>query len=107
MPQCFLLSLVIYIFYLAEFLNQDPELWFGYTNDLYLYKATRTLELNIKLLANNIQKILDDRNKNKNFFTLEKVEIIYFSRKYKSESLPVIINENLIIYPITTNEREG
>jgi hypothetical protein len=42
--QNFLLFLVIYIFYFIEFLNQDLILYFGYTDDLYLYYITKILE---------------------------------------------------------------
>ena len=77
--QDFLLSPVIYIFYLIEFFNQDLILYFGYTDDLYLYRIIKILEQNIKFLVINIRLILEYNNKNKIFFVLEKIKIIYFS----------------------------
>jgi hypothetical protein len=73
------LSPVIYMLYLAELFNQDPMLRFGYTDDLCLYHTTKILERNVKLLVIDIRSILEYNNKNKIFFTPEKVEIIHFS----------------------------
>jgi hypothetical protein len=72
-----------------------------------LYRTTKTLERNIELLAANIRLILEYNNKNKIFFVLEKVEIIYFSRKHKIELLSIIINKDLMIYLITTSEKKN
>jgi hypothetical protein len=98
---------VIYIFYFIEFLNQDLILYFGYTDDLYLYHATKILKQNIKFLVIDIKLILEYNNKNKIFFILEKIKIIYFSRKYRIELLSIIINKNLIIYLIITSEEKN
>jgi hypothetical protein len=105
--QGFLLSPVIYILYLAELLNQDLILCFGYTDNLYLYYITKILERNIKLLAIDIRLILEYNNKNKIFFVLEKVKIIYFSRKHKIELLSIVVNKDLMIYLITTSEKKN
>jgi hypothetical protein len=82
-------------------------LCFGYTNDLYLYRTTKILKQNIKLLVINIRLILEYNNKNKIFFALEKIEIINFSRKYKTKLLSIIINEDLMIHLITTSEKKN
>jgi hypothetical protein len=98
---------VIYILYLTKLFNQDPILCFGYADDLYLYRAIKTLERNIELLVINIKSILEYNNKNKIFFVLEKVKIIYFSRKYKIELLLIVINKDLMIYLITTSKKKN
>jgi hypothetical protein len=98
---------VIYILYLIEFFNQDLILCFGYADDLYLYRATKILERNIELLVIDIRLILEYNNKNKIFFVLEKIKIICFSRKHKTELLSIIINKDLTIYPITTSEKKN
>jgi hypothetical protein len=101
------LSPVIYMLYLAELLNQNLILCFGYTDDLYLYYVTKILERNIELLVVNIRSILEYNNKNKIFFVLEKIKIIYFSRKYKIKLLSIIINKDLMIYLIITNKKKN
>jgi hypothetical protein len=102
-----LLFPVIYILYLTKLLNQDPILYFGYADDLCLYYIIKILEQNIKLLVIDIRLILEYSNKNKIFFTLEKVEIIYFSWKYRIKLLSIIINEDLMIYLIIISEKEN
>jgi hypothetical protein len=57
-PQGLPLSLVLYILYLAKLLNQDPALRFSYTDDICLYRASATLEENIKLLAQDVRGII-------------------------------------------------
>jgi hypothetical protein len=79
---------------------------FGYTDDLYLYHATKILERNIELLAVDIRSILEYSNKNKIFFDPEKVKIIYFSRKHKTKLLSIVINKDLTIYLITTSKKK-
>jgi hypothetical protein len=82
-------------------------LYFGYTDDLYLYYTTKILEQNIKLLVINIKLIIEYNNKNKIFFVLDKVKIIYFSRKHKTELLLIVINKDLMIYLIITSEKKN
>ena len=53
-PQGSPLSPVLYMLYLAELLNEDPRLRFGYADDICLYRASRTLEENVRLLAYNV-----------------------------------------------------
>jgi hypothetical protein len=57
-PQGSLLSPVLYMLYLAELLVQDTTLYFGYTDNICLYRATGLLNNNIQLLASNVQDIL-------------------------------------------------
>jgi hypothetical protein len=105
--QDFLLSPVIYIFYLIEFFNQDLILYFGYTDDLYLYHIIKILEQNIEFLVANIRLILEYNNKNKIFFVLEKIKIIYFSQKYKTKLLSIVVNKDFTIYLITTSKKKN
>jgi hypothetical protein len=72
-----------------------------------LYRIIKILEQNIKLLVINIRLILEYNNKNKIFFALEKIKIIYFSQKYKIKLLSIIINKDLMIYLIITSKKEN
>jgi hypothetical protein len=56
--QGLLLSLVLYMLYLAELLNQDKTLCFRYADDVCLYRASKSLDENVKLLANDVKGIL-------------------------------------------------
>jgi hypothetical protein len=95
------------MFYFIKLVNQNLILCFGYANDLYLYYITKTLEQNIKLLVVDIRLILEYNNKNKIFFVLEKIKIIYFNQKYKTKLLSIIINKDLMIYLITTSKKKN
>jgi len=57
-PQGSPLSPVLYMLYLAELLNQDTELMFGYADDINLYRATDLLDRNVELLARDARRIL-------------------------------------------------
>ncbi|ESZ93305.1 hypothetical protein SBOR_6311 [Sclerotinia borealis F-4128] len=57
-PQGSPLSPVLYILYLAELILENTSLRFGYTDDICLYKASKTLEENTRLLARDIQDII-------------------------------------------------
>ena len=57
-PQGSPLSLVLYMLYLAKLLNQDLALWFSYTDDICLYRASATLEENVKLIAQDVRGII-------------------------------------------------
>jgi hypothetical protein len=72
-----------------------------------LYYIIKILGQNIKLLVINIRLILEYNNKNKIFFVLEKIKIIYFSQKYKTKLLLIIINENIMIYLIITSKKKN
>jgi hypothetical protein len=106
-PQESLLSLVLYMLYLAELIAQDPMLRFGYTDDICLYRATKCLNINISLLIANIRSILAYGTKYKIFFAPEKLEMIYLTKKAGDYILLYTINEDLIIYPITTIPKES
>jgi hypothetical protein len=56
--------------YLAELLNKDPKLRFGYADDICLYRAGHTLEENVQLLAQDVQGIIQWGKENKIFLHL-------------------------------------
>jgi hypothetical protein len=58
-PQGSSLSPAIYMLYLAELLNQDPTLRFGYADNLCLYRASPSLEENVRLLAEDVRGIIE------------------------------------------------
>ncbi|KAI1676083.1 reverse transcriptase [Pyrenophora tritici-repentis] len=56
-PQGSPLSPILYTLYLAELLNQDRTLRFGYADDINIYRASKTLDENVQSLAEDIQAI--------------------------------------------------
>lgn len=52
------LSPVLYMLYLTELLTQDANLRFGYADDINLFRAIKSLDNNVTLLANDVQSIL-------------------------------------------------
>src|SRR5438477_1996673 len=101
-PQGSPLSPVLYMLYLAELIAQDPTLCFGYADDICLYRATKSLDTNVELLAADVHNILAYRTDNKIFFTPEKLEMIHLTKKSGDYAPPCIVNDDLTIYPITT-----
>ena len=57
-PQGSPLSPVLYMLYLAELLNQEPTLRFGYADDICLFRATNSLDNNVQLLAKDVGSII-------------------------------------------------
>jgi ribonuclease HI len=106
-PQGSPLSPVLYMLYLAELLNEDPRLRFGYADDICLYRASRTLEENVRLLAQDVRSIIQWGDENKIFFAPEKLEMIHLTTK-RGASAPVLkVNDELEITPITTAPKAG
>jgi hypothetical protein len=93
--------------YLAELLAQNSSLRFGYADDIYLYRASKSLDTNVRLLAKDIREILAYGNANKIFFTPEKLEMIHLTLKTDQHAPPCIVNEDLTITPITKALKEG
>jgi len=56
-PQGLPLLLVLYMLYLAKLLNADPTLWFGYANNIAIYKVSNFLYDNVARLTKDVQKI--------------------------------------------------
>ena len=57
-PQGSPLSPILFLLYLAELLQQDTRLRFGYADDIALYHASHSLNRNVELLARDVQGIL-------------------------------------------------
>jgi hypothetical protein len=56
-PQGSPLSPVLYTLYLAELLNQDTTRRFGYADDVCLYRASDSLDENVRQLADDVRAI--------------------------------------------------
>lgn len=106
-PQGSPLSPVLYMLYLAELLTQDPTLRFGYADDINLYRATHSLDNNVRLLANDVRSILAWGTANKIAFAPEKLEMIHLTKKSGNHAPSCIVNDNLTIHPITTAPKTG
>jgi hypothetical protein len=65
------------------------------------------LNKNVKLLAKDIKGIFSWGAEHKIAFAPEKIEIIHFSWKRGNHALFYIINNKLIIQPITTALKAG
>ena len=48
---------MLYVLYLAELLNADTVLQYGYTDNINIYKAFYLLDKNIQLLAEDVRSI--------------------------------------------------
>jgi ribonuclease HI len=106
-PQGSPLSPVLYMLYLAELLNQDHRLRFGYADDICLYRATKSLDLNVQLLAADVRRIKQWGQENKVAFAPEKLEMIHLTRRRGGYSPWCIVDDELAIQPITTAEKDG
>lgn len=104
-PQSSPWSLVLYMLYLAELLKQDIRLRFGYADVLCLYCALRSLDKNVKLLPEDVRRVLQSRDINKVSFALEKCEMMHITRKRDRGSPSVMVNENFSIQPVPKPER--
>ena len=106
-PQGSPLSPVLYMLYLAELLAQNSSLRFGYADDICLYRASKSLDTNVQLLAKDVREILAYGNANKIFFAPEKLEMIHLTLKTDQYAPPCIVSEDLTITPITKALKEG
>jgi hypothetical protein len=93
------MSPVLYTQYLAELLNQDTALRFGYADDVCLYRATHTLDENVTLLAMDIQSINSWGSENKVTFAPEKQEMIHLTKQRENHAPDCIVGD-LTITPI-------
>jgi len=80
-PQGSPLSPVLYTLYLAELLNQDTNRRFGYVDDVCLYRASNSLDENVRLLAEDVRAINEWGAANKVAFAPGKLEIMHLTRQ--------------------------
>jgi ribonuclease HI len=99
-PQGSPLSPILYTLYLAELLNQDRALRFGYADDINIYRSSKTLDENVQLLANDIQAINQWGARNKVTFAPEKLEAIHITRQKDSYSPSIPISGAITLEPI-------
>jgi hypothetical protein len=99
-PQGSPLSPILYTLYLAELLNQDRTLRFGYADDINIYRASKTLDENVHLLAEDIHAINQWGANNKVTFAPEKLEAIHITRQQDSYSPSIPISDATTLEPI-------
>ncbi|RAL63270.1 hypothetical protein DID88_004347 [Monilinia fructigena] len=92
---------ILYVLYLAELLNQDRALRFGYADDIAIYRASKSVESNVAMLERDIRQIMRWGAMNKVAFAPEKLEMIHLSRKRNASSPSVAVSPELIISPVT------
>lgn len=97
--QEFLLSLMLYFFYLMKILNKNYGLRYKYANNLVFYKIGNT-ESNIILLTQDFHCIFIYNIKKKIIFAPEKQEAIYFFCKRFMINTSIVVLSKIIIHPI-------
>jgi len=95
-PQGSPLSPVLYTLYLAELLNQDRRLRFGYADDICIYRTARSLDESTALLASDLKSINEWGAANKVAFAPEKTELIHLTRKRGLLSPPIQLDDQEI-----------
>jgi hypothetical protein len=93
--------------YLAELLVQDTALRFGYADDICLFRESKSLDDNVRLLATDVREIMAWGTDNKIFFAPEKLEMIHITKKTGNYAPQCVINDILTIAPIVTAPTEG
>jgi ribonuclease HI len=106
-PQGSPLSPILYMLYLAELLNKDKTLRFGYADDLCLFRVSHSLERNVELLAVDAKEVLDYGLTNKLFFDKKKCEMIHFARARTATNPDLVIPGHYTVSPIVTSEKKG
>ncbi|RAL59824.1 hypothetical protein DID88_000453 [Monilinia fructigena] len=102
-PQGSPLSPVLYMIYLAELLNQDQALRFGYADDIALYRIGNTLEENVTAITQDVRRIEAWGLANKVAFAApEKLEMMHFTRRRHAHAPEAVISPTLTIQPTTS-----
>ncbi|RAL67274.1 hypothetical protein DID88_008038 [Monilinia fructigena] len=101
-PQGSSLSPVLYMLYLAELLNQDQALRFGYADDIALYRIGNTLEENVTAITQDVRQIEAWGLANKVAFAPEKLEMMHFTRRRHAHAPEAVISPTLTIQPTTS-----
>lgn len=74
--------------------------YFGYADDVSLYRASHSLDTNVEQLGADIREINDWGDKNKVVFAPEKLEMIHLSRRRDNYAPSCVVDEDLTIEPI-------
>ena len=106
-PQVSPLPPVLYMLCLFELLIQDTTLRFGYADDVSLFRASSSLDENVRLLAADIHQVVAWGADNKVFFAPEKLEMIHLTREAGDYAPQCVVSDKLSITPVTTASREG
>jgi hypothetical protein len=91
---------LLYLLYLAELLNQNKELRFGYADDLALTETSKSLDINVELLQQDAREVLQWCRDNKVHFAWEKSELLHISTAKDEYAPSVAITEDICIQPI-------
>src|SRR6202165_1469668 len=105
-PQGSPLSPLLYLLYLAELLNQNRKLRFGFADDLALVRTSKDLRTNVALLQQDAQEVLEWCERNKVYFAWEKSELLHISAARSDADPPVVINGNTI-QPVAEPQAEN
>ncbi|RAL58276.1 hypothetical protein DID88_002231 [Monilinia fructigena] len=100
-PQGSPLSPILYVLYLAELLNQDRSLRFGYADDIAIYRASKSVESNVTMLKRDVRQVMRWGAENKVAFAPEKLEMIHLSRKRNTNAPSIRVSPELTITPVT------
>ena len=95
-PQGSPLSPILYTLYLAELLNQDQKLRFGYADDICIYRASHSQDRNTEILAADLKSINEWGAANKVTFAPEKTEMIHLTKARGDYSPPVQLDDHSI-----------
>ena len=105
-PQGSPLSPILYTLYLAELLNQDRTLRFGYADDILIYRASHDLDDNVAQLANDVRAIFEWGDEHKIAFAPGKIEMIHITTKNGGYAPPIVVDDRITI-PCIVTARDG
>ncbi len=91
LPQGSPASPPLFMLYMAEALNEDPERRFSYADDIALFAASHSWERNAEILREDVSRILGWGARNKVSFDPEKCELMHFSRRRTTPQAPDIV----------------